>query len=80
MCSEAGVKLVFLPPYSPGLNPIEQFFAKLKAFIRRNWQTCEDHPDQGFDIFLEWCVDTVGARAESAEGHFRNAGLTVKDI
>jgi Transposase and inactivated derivatives len=30
MCSEAGVKLVYLPPYSPDLNPIEEFFAELK--------------------------------------------------
>jgi transposase len=36
MCYEAGVKLVYLPPYSPDLNPIEEFFAKLKAFIRQN--------------------------------------------
>ena len=26
--------LRFLPPYSPDLNPIEQAFAKLKAFLR----------------------------------------------
>ena len=26
---EAGAKLIFLPPYSPDLNPIEQAFAKL---------------------------------------------------
>ena len=40
MCSEAGVKLVYLPPYSPDLKPIE-FFAELKAFIRQNWQSYE---------------------------------------
>ena len=27
----AGAKLLYLPPYSPDLNPIEQAFAKLKA-------------------------------------------------
>ncbi len=31
----AGAKLIFLPPYSPDLNPIEQAFAKLKAPLRR---------------------------------------------
>lgn len=36
MCSDAEVKLVYLPPYSPDLNPIEEFFAQLKAFIKRN--------------------------------------------
>lgn len=31
---QAGARLRFLPPYSPDLNPIEQAFAKLKAFFR----------------------------------------------
>lgn len=30
----AGATLVYLPPYSPHLNPIELSFAKLKAIIR----------------------------------------------
>ena len=30
-----GARLVFLPPYSPDLNPIEQVFAKLKAALRK---------------------------------------------
>jgi transposase len=30
-----GCWLLFLPPYSPDLNPIEQAFAKLKAHLRR---------------------------------------------
>jgi len=29
-----GATLVYLPPYSPDLNPIEQAFAKLKALLR----------------------------------------------
>ena len=31
----AGASLLYLPPYSPDLNPIEQFFAKLKALLRK---------------------------------------------
>jgi transposase len=31
----AGAKLFFLPKYSPDLNPIEKFFAKLKHWLRR---------------------------------------------
>jgi len=30
----AGARLLFLPPYSPDLNPIEKFFAKLKSLLR----------------------------------------------
>ncbi len=29
-----GASLLYLPPYSPDLNPIEQWFAKLKARLR----------------------------------------------
>ncbi len=31
----AGATLVFLPPYSPDFNPIEQAYAKLKASLRK---------------------------------------------
>ncbi len=31
----AGARLMFLPPYSPDLNPIEQVFAKLKTLLRK---------------------------------------------
>ena len=30
-----GATLVYLPPYSPDLNPIEQAFAKLKTLLRK---------------------------------------------
>lgn len=30
-----GTRLLFLPPYSPDLNPIEQVFAKLKHLLRK---------------------------------------------
>jgi transposase len=31
----AGAILMYLPPYSPDFNPIEQLFAKLKALLRK---------------------------------------------
>jgi transposase len=31
----AGAAILYLPPYSPDLNPIEQLFAKLKALLRK---------------------------------------------
>lgn len=53
MCTDAGVKLVYLPLYSPDLNPIEELFAELKGFIRRNWSYYAEDPDREFDSFLE---------------------------
>ena len=31
---KAGARLLFLPPYSPDLNPIEQVFSRLKHYLR----------------------------------------------
>lgn len=39
---QAGALLRFLPPYSPDFNPIEQAFAKLKAFMRKCKPRCFD--------------------------------------
>lgn len=35
MAQQAGCRVVFLPPYSPDLNPIEHFWAWLKARLRK---------------------------------------------
>ena len=34
LVEEAGCRLLFLPPYSPDLNPIEKYWANLKVKIR----------------------------------------------
>jgi transposase len=40
---KAGAHLLFLPPYSPDLNPIEQVFSKLKTLLKKaNTRTVED--------------------------------------
>ena len=51
---EAGAHLVYLPPYSPDLNPIEMAFSKLKAALRKAaartipelWQVIADAIEQ----------------------------------
>jgi transposase len=79
LCSDAGVKLVYLPPYSPDLNPIEEYFAVLKAFVRKRWHDYEENPRQDFGVFLEWCVGVAGNRDGIAKAHFRHAGITVEE-
>ncbi|KAL0929468.1 uncharacterized protein CTRU02_215634 [Colletotrichum truncatum] len=76
LCHNAGVKLLYLCPYSPDLNPIEEFFAELKAFIKRHWQ---EYDGRDFEGFLQWCVNMVGARKASARGHFRHAGVSIEE-
>ncbi|PDT18913.1 IS630 family transposase, partial [Rhizobium hidalgonense] len=40
----AGAKLMFLPPYSPDFNPIENAFSKLKAMLRGRAERKIDAP------------------------------------
>jgi transposase len=52
--TEAGAKLLYLPPYSPDFNPIEMAFSKLKAILRKAaarsiddlWQVIADALDK----------------------------------
>ena len=36
LCAAAEVLLLYLPPYSPDLNPIEKVFSVLKSQLKRN--------------------------------------------
>jgi transposase len=43
---ESGATVLFLPPYSPEMNPIEICWAKLKALIRAGRATTQRHLDE----------------------------------
>ena len=64
----AGARLFFLPKYSPDLNPIEQFFAKFKHWLRNAAQRTIDTVYHAIGPIL----DTV-TPAECAN-YFMNAG------
>ncbi len=49
---DAGCWFLYLPPYSPDLNPIEMAFSKLKAHLRRIGARPLDHM---FDALAEIC-------------------------
>lgn len=48
---EAGIDLIFLPPYSPELNPIEHFWAWLKRQLRKILPFYPSFGDALFDTF-----------------------------
>lgn len=66
-----GVRLEYLPPYSPDLNPIEEAFSKLKAFIRRHGNLLT-HEGDGMLFDLMECMEVVTPL--DAVGYFIHAG------
>ena len=77
LCDRHGVRLVYLPPYSPRFNPIEGSFYDLKAYLRKHYKVMELGYDK-FEDFLQHAIKTKMAgtpqAAERARGHFRHAG------
>jgi transposase len=65
---EAGGTLLFLPPYSPDLNPIEQAFAKLKALLRK----AGERTVEGLWSFLGQALDLFAP--EECRNYLRHCG------
>ena len=70
----AGAKLLFLPKYSPDLNPIEQLFAKLKHHLRRDQPRTRDAVCHA----LAKALDTV--TAAECSNYFINAGYAQPNL
>ena len=49
----AGALLLFLPPYSPDLNPIEQAFSKLKTLLRKENARTREQAEEGIGKLLK---------------------------
>ncbi|RKL06525.1 hypothetical protein BFJ70_g16992 [Fusarium oxysporum] len=79
MCADAGVELLYLPPYSPDFNLIEEYFSELKSFIKNPGPELSELFKKDFPAFLQACVEEVGNRQASARGHFRHAGLAIDE-
>ncbi len=54
VAQNAGCKLIFLPPYSPELNPIEKFWAWLKRFLRKILSSASSFDDALLAAFQLW--------------------------
>src|SRR6267154_3349933 len=61
-------KLIFLLPYSPNLNPIEQAFSSIKSYLRCYWQ------EQTFAVMERACQNI---NSEKAWGFFCTSGYVV---
>jgi transposase len=70
------MRIEFLPPYSPDLNPIEEAFSCMKAWIRHNRNTAlaefTSENELSAEIVLWDAIYSV--TAEKAQGWFKHSG------
>jgi transposase len=66
--AEREARALYLPPYSPDLNPIEQAFAQVKAALRRQQLRTVESLWAAFGRSLDWVSPT------QAQHYFRHAG------
>jgi len=68
-----GADLVFLPSYSPDLNPIEEAFSKIKAIVRKMGARTRE-------ALVEALAEALSAvTPEDAAGWFAHAGYRPQD-
>jgi len=65
----AGASLLYLPPYSPDFNPIEQAFAKLKAMLRKAAERTLDDLWRTIGRIIEASTPAECANYFAAAGH-----------
>ena len=71
LIEERGCELIYLPPYLPDFNPIEEAFAKLKALLRR----FEARTREALVEAMGRSLDALTAR--DARGFFEHCGYHV---
>lgn len=72
LITAAGAQLLFLPPYSPDLNPIEKIFAKIKQLLRSLACRTRDALWQAMQSVLDQVTATDAAHC------FRHCGYTLQ--
>lgn len=62
LAEEKGIRIIYLPPYSPDLNPIEKAFSVLKSLFRRTQALSLAANDEKIEVIenLTWKAFTAG--------------------
>lgn len=74
LCRARGILVEYLPPYSPDLNPIEEAFAEMKAWMKRHYEL-----QAGYEDFTGFMEAALRYMQHKAGNHFRSAGIMIDD-
>jgi hypothetical protein len=73
----SGMRVMYLPPYSPDFNPIELAFSSIKAYVRRTGELAREDADQAIDdtyVYVHLIEAAFSVTSEGAEGYFHHCG------
>lgn len=71
LLDSSGIRYIYLPPYSPDLNPIEKLWSKVKAFLRKfKARTLDTLPDA-----IQHAFQNVSS--SNCSGWFRSCGYAL---
>ena len=73
LIEDRGADLLFLPPYSPDLNPIEEAFSKIKGLVRKAGARTRRALEEAIGEALS------AVTPEDAAGWFAHCGYRVQD-
>ena len=73
LVESAGCKLLYLPPYSPDLSPIEEAFSKVKGLLRR----VEARSREALVEAMGKALDAVST--QDAKSFFEHCGYRASD-
>jgi transposase len=72
LIEERGCELLYLPPYSPDFNPIEEAFAKIKGLLRK----AEARTREALVEAMGTAISAV--TAQDARGFFEHSGYRLQ--
>lgn len=72
LIEDTGAKVVFLPPYSPDLSPIEKMWSKTKEILKRS----KPRSDAQFHDALATALDAISE--EDLQGWYTECGYSVE--
>ena len=68
LIEQRGCELIYLPPYSPDLNPIEEAFSKIKGLMRKAGARTREALVEAMEVAIS------AVSAQDARGFFEHCG------
>ena len=78
---QVGARLIYLPPYSPELNPIEVCFGQLKKWIQKHANlTFPLYPEQVLEVAMRKCLEREPEKENGARALYSHCGYCVGSL